>query len=319
MLDEWSIKVRNLVNDINCFLKSPRWKNQYGETIFLSEPDKLTVRRVESPQVTYVLKGICAPASEPRYSYMDITHNTIWLSRSAVEQEYPDLIGDALQECLGVQELREFVKDLLTVERGKVLQRWRQRGLNTSVEPTPPPPVLPVETPPVSPVEPPPILPVEPSPVLPVEPPPVPPVEPPIVVTPPKPPRLPIERDGEEGPEHRELKKKIASNPALLGPGLRFVQEEYQIHPPLKDAADVLLQDQEGEFIPVEIETSISDKEEGLWQAIKYKHLVATQEGIACEKVRSFLVAPSIPEDVKAKCAKYGIEFREISVGAEES
>ena len=43
---------------------------------------------------------------------------------------YPDLIGDALQDHFGINELREFIKDLLltTDLHGATLLNWKRRG-----------------------------------------------------------------------------------------------------------------------------------------------------------------------------------------------
>ena len=61
--------------------------------------------------------------------------------------------------------------------------------------------------------------------------------------------------------------------------------------------------------VTVEVETYISSRNYvGVWQAVKYQHLAAVEYGLPCKEVRSILVAPEIPDDVKRKCEELGIE-----------
>lgn len=118
---------------------------------------------------------------------------------------------------------------------------------------------------------------------------------------------------GGEGDMHLALKQKIAQYPSLCGEGLTLVTKEY-IFLSL-DEVDVLLQDVEGKPHAVEVKPYISKGDyKGVWQAVKYKHLLAVERGLPCAEVRSILVAPRIPDDVQAECRKLGIEPIEISM-----
>jgi len=331
-LDDWSEKMRSLAEDINCFLESPGRKEQRHEEASPKILSELNVRLVEQAQVTYILKSVSVIDPEPRSSYLDSEDSMLWLLRDADKQEYPELIGDALQDYFGVSELREFVKDLLMSERGKVLRRWQQRGLKIEEaklpapeeskrvpEPTMPPKAEPLissgltlneteanVTPAVSPTE---VVASEKS----------------DTITPPRSHQTvtDVREESEErqtrsggggsgeGAEHRNLKEKLAMNPVLLGPGLRLVKVEHKFAS--GDRVDILLEDNNGVPVVVEVETYINPGNElGLWQAIKYKHLIAVERQILCQQARSILVAPSIPDDIKAKCDKFGVEPKEI-------
>ena len=102
-------------------------------------------------------------------------------------------------------------------------------------------------------------------------------------------------------------------NPNLLGSGLTLIQKEFIF--PSKDKVDILFEDSRRSPVTVEIEAHIPPGNEvGMWQAVKYKHLAAVQYEVPCEQVRSILVAPTIPEDIKEKCVPLGIEPREVSI-----
>ncbi|MCX6379004.1 MAG: hypothetical protein NT023_05925 [Armatimonadetes bacterium] len=118
---------------------------------------------------------------------------------------------------------------------------------------------------------------------------------------------------GGEGAEHKALKEKVALTPNLCGQNLSLIDSEYVL--PSGDRVDVLLKNAEGVPIPVEIKPLINTGEySNVWQAVKYKHLIATQQGVPCAQIRSILVAPNIPDDVKAKCLILGIDPIEISL-----
>ena len=317
----WSKKVRNLSADIQAFLKSPRLCNkEYEDVKSVQVLNRLSVRLVEELRTTYKLKGITVSDPEPRPSFLDTTDQevTLWLGLEADDEDYPEFIGDALQDYFDVKELRGFSEDLLIKDRDKVLNRWKQRGLQTDFC------VSPVETGSNEGGE--------------------------------KPSGTFGEgtSDGEdaggsssgghssgtsrggsgghrggtsrggsgghgggggggEGEAHRKLKEHLAHNPSQLGKGLKLVEIEYQFNS--GDKVDILLEDSSGNPVTVEVETHIpSGNSVGAWQAVKYKHLAAVEYGLLCDQVRSILAAPEIPDDVKTKCERLGIEPKLVSI-----
>ena len=319
--ESWSKKVRNLSADIQAFLKSPRLCNkEYEDVKSVRVLDQLSVRLVEELKTTYKLKEITVSDPEPRPSFLDITDQevSLWLGLAADDEDYPELIGDALQDYFDVKELRGFIEDLLTKDRDKVLNRWKQRGLQTDFCVSPP------KTGSNEGEE--------------------------------KPPGPPDEgaSDGKdaggnssddhsggtsgggsgghrggtsrggggghgggggggEGEAHRKLKEHLAHNPSQLGKGLKLVKIEYQFNS--GDKVDILLEDSSGNPVTVEVETHIpSGNCVGVWQAVKYKHLAAVEYGLLCNQVRSILAAPEIPDDVKTECSKLEIDPKQVSI-----
>lgn len=123
---------------------------------------------------------------------------------------------------------------------------------------------------------------------------------------------------GGEGDVHKALKRVIRENPGCVGAGLQFVKEEYEIASGYAGSkVDVLLRDGDGKPVCVECKPSINPGEYGVvWQAIRYKHLLAVEHGLACSAIRGVLVAPHVPDDVKSKCDLMGVEYLEIPVQA---
>lgn len=118
---------------------------------------------------------------------------------------------------------------------------------------------------------------------------------------------------GGESEKHRQLKELIVQQPDLIEPGMHAARMEYEFKS--GDRADVVCEDSSGFPVAVEVESYIPpDNEVGLWQAVKYKHLLAAERGLPCSQVRAFLVGPSIPDCVKEECARLGIEQKEIPV-----
>lgn len=318
----WSKKVRNLSADIQAFLKSPRLCNKEYEDV-KSVLDRLSVRLVEELRTTYKLKGITVFDPEPRLSFLDTTDRevTLWLGLEADDEDYPELIGDALQDYFDVKELRGFIEDLLTKNRNKVLNRWKQRGLQTDFCVSPP------EMGSNEGEE--------------------------------KPSGTSDEgsSDGTEGEDddsisrsegvggirssgghrggssgggsgghgggggggekepHRKLKEHLAHNPSQLGKGLKLVETEYAFDS--LDKVDILLEDSSGNPVTVEVETGFSSgngRYVGVWQAVKYKHLAAVEYGLSCDQVRGILAAPKIPDDVKKKCEQLEIDPKQVSI-----
>lgn len=144
---DWSEKVQNLRPYIHAFLNSPRLCEESDISMFLGnyeEPQKekfakfstnCSVRRVKELRVTYELKGTSVTDPNPRQSFLDVTDQPakLWLGLKENEDDYAELIGDALQDYFGVQELGRFVEDLLTPtkKQDRVLSNWKRKGLET--------------------------------------------------------------------------------------------------------------------------------------------------------------------------------------------
>ncbi len=304
--ERWSDKVRDLRPYIHAFLKSPNLCNrEYKEIKSAQVLDRLSIRLVEELKTTYTLKEISVSDPEPRPSCLDATNQEamLWLGLGADEDEYAELIGDALQDYFDIKELRGFVEDLLTKNREKVLSSWQRRGLRTDF-------CMPSETSPEEgeekPVEPiPEPNPYPPKPQPTPEPSPYPPKPQPI----PKP--SPYPSGGGESEEHRKLKEYLAANPSQLGKDLKWVKNEYVFES--GDRVDILLEDRFGSPVTVEVETEISARNyDGVWQAVRYKHFAAAEYRLSCQQVRSIFAAPKIPDHVRIKCKQLGIEVREV-------
>ena len=349
----WSEKVRNLRSYIHAFLKSPGLCPEQHEEIKSDQIlARLSVYLVEQLETTYKLKDVSVADPEPRPSFLDATDQevTLWLGLEADEADYPDLIGDALQDYFDIKELREFAKDLLPEIREKVIDRWKERGLRIDLC-----------------VSPPEIDSEEDEAKLPQ------PVDKELAETereynnpavdksdPEKPQAGEIVEDsgddnsemvesevrthhrnlgtsgtssrgghwstpsggrgghgsgggGGEKDAHRNLKNYLANYPSQLGEGLEWTATEYRFKS--GDEVDILLVDSSGHPVTVEVETYIpSGNYVGVWQAVKYKHLVAVEYGLPCEQVRSILAAPQIPDNVKSECRRLGIEPREVTI-----
>ena len=332
--DDWSKRVQNLCADIQVFFESPLL---CGEDKSAEILDRVAVYSTEELTVTYTLKGTPVTDQEnPRQSFLDTREHpaTLWLGLGADEDEYAELIGDALQDHFDVQELQGFVEGLLTKARDKVLARWKQRGFRTDLCASPSEPdrdeadeksVKTLEEPESEYPQP---KADESAPQAPqtgsTDSDPEDPSSPGgqrhggagrksrIFGVVPQAPRLPNYRPGGgggEGPAHLELKTYLADNPYLFGEGLELVAVEYTF--PSNDRVDILFEDAAG--IPITVEVETDQPASGIWQAVKYKHLAAVEYGIPCEQVRSILAAPRIPDAVKRECKRLGIEPVEVS------
>ena len=112
---------------------------------------------------------------------------------------------------------------------------------------------------------------------------------------------------GGPGKEHEDLKNDLAHNPSQLGEGLKLVEKEHRFKS--GDRVDILLVDSSGKPVTVEVKPHIaSESDSEVLQALKYKHLAAKDYDIPCKEVRSVLVAPEIPDDIRKKCEQLGIE-----------
>ena len=121
-----------------------------------------------------------------------------------------------------------------------------------------------------------------------------------------------------EGENHRMLKEWIANHPEYLNL-TDVVKTEVEEHFfPSNDLPDIVFTCSNGEIVSAEIETDFPVP--GAYQAIKYKSLMCAEQNLPLNspKVRSFLVAYSIPEDLKGFCDFYGIETVEKRLTEEE-
>ena len=346
-----SEKVQNLRADIQVFFESPLLCGADKSAEVL---DLVSVCLTEELTVTYTLKGTSVTEQEnPRQSFLDTTGHaaTLWLGLGADEDEYAELIGDALQDYFDVKELRGFVEDLLTKNRGKVLARWKQRGLRADLCASPSEPDREDAEEPTKTLEETGSEYAEPE------------ADPSAPQTPQTestdsaedesepstdfPPRDPGRTSspgghrrsvtggrsshyprskpnqsggshrrgggGGEGPAHLNLKTYLADNPSQLGAGLESGDIEHTFQS--NDRVDILFEDNSGNPVTVEVETHIPPGNYvGVWQAVKYKHLAAVEYDIPCEQVRSILAAPRIPDDVKQECKRLGIEPVEVDL-----
>ena len=347
-----SERVRDLYPYIHAFLKSPQLGNE-KESEPAKILTRLSVCRVAEFEVTYKLKGVRVPDPEPRPSFLDSTdlEATLWLGLDADTEDFLELIGDALQDYFGKKELSGFAENLLGKDLDKVLSRWEAKGLDTNLILSPSDanaeedvesPHVPYDEqrPPETQSEDTNIGAHETS------------IEDQTIVDAPgmsgrhenssedeSEPQTPYpntagSRPGGghwssnsgsggsgghggggghgEGERHEELKTFLAENPALLGDGLECEATEYKFSS--QDKADILLKDDYGNPVTVEVESHIpSGNYVGVWQAVKYKHLAAVEYELPCDEVRGILAAPEIPDDVKMKCTQLGIEFKEVS------
>lgn len=117
---------------------------------------------------------------------------------------------------------------------------------------------------------------------------------------------------GGEGPDHQKLKEWIADHPDVLGlTDVSGHQVEYRFES--GDRADLVFEHKSGIYTVIEVETTTPLP--GAHQAIKYRALLCAQKGFPLDshKVRSILVAWSIPLQVATFCTNYGIEFRQYA------
>ena len=135
---DWSGEVQKLSLYIHDFLNSMPQHEEHEKKKSAKVLDRLTVCRTQKLEVKYKLKGISVPDPDPRQSFLDTTNQeiTLWLGTEVDESIYPDLIGDALQDYFGIDQLREFVKDLLLVTDSyidKTLFSWKRRGFQANL------------------------------------------------------------------------------------------------------------------------------------------------------------------------------------------
>jgi hypothetical protein len=119
---------------------------------------------------------------------------------------------------------------------------------------------------------------------------------------------------GGEGPDHLALKQRIAADPAVvLGEtGLRLVATEMPF--PTGDRIDVVLEDQYGRLVAVEVEVDCAaDEVIGPLQCMKYRALLAYRFERDPLEVRMILAAHAVHAVVRAKCSRFEISVIEVT------
>ena len=131
----WSEKVQNLYPYIYDFLNSPNLCKQYREEQAVDILKRLSVHRAQRLEVRYRLNEASVSDPNPRQSFLEKEKGILWLGLEEDEETYPDLIGDALQDDFRIDQLREFVKDLLpSVNLSKTaLLSWKRRGFQADL------------------------------------------------------------------------------------------------------------------------------------------------------------------------------------------
>ncbi len=114
---------------------------------------------------------------------------------------------------------------------------------------------------------------------------------------------------GGESQAHLTLKEYVAANPAIVLGELLVETLTVERTFPTGDHADIVMRDQFGRIIGLEIELDISSGDiTGPLQAIKYRRMLEMVSGIQHGDGRAILVAHSIPEDVRHLCDQYEVE-----------
>ena len=114
---------------------------------------------------------------------------------------------------------------------------------------------------------------------------------------------------GGEGERHRRLKEFIERNPETLklGPGEGKVEHRFVTG----DRVDVVVDLVNGESCVVEVEVEGQSTMVGAHQALKYRALRAGQLD-QTKQPYAFLVAYSIPKNVKKFCKRHGVKALEV-------
>ena len=118
-----------------------------------------------------------------------------------------------------------------------------------------------------------------------------------------------------EGEMHKKIKELIASNPSLYlkEPNLEHIKTEYSFK--TNDRVDILLRDQYGMFVVVEVEPECEKNNHiGSAQCMKYRSLMSFENERKEGEVRAILAAKSISKDVAEKAKRYNIEIKEIDI-----
>lgn len=115
---------------------------------------------------------------------------------------------------------------------------------------------------------------------------------------------------GGEGAVHKALKQYVADHPEVVfgEQGLKHVGTEVVV--PSGDRIDILLRDQIGRYVAVEIEPAQGPGQlDGLCQAVKYRYLACVLHRVDFEASRSALVAFEIHESLEPIAKRYAVEM----------
>ncbi len=118
-----------------------------------------------------------------------------------------------------------------------------------------------------------------------------------------------------EGEMHKKIKELIASNPSIYlnESNLRFIKKEHIFE--TGDRVDILLQDQFGRFVVVEVEPECGKNNHiGSEQCMKYRSLMSFEHNRKENEVRAILASQKISKDVAEKAERYKIETKEIKL-----
>ena len=111
-----------VVRFINTFLESQ------GDTSLYESP---FVKRADQLEVRYEILGILSEPDPEGNTVYDPLSRAVLLDSSVEYEDVPDAVGDALEQALSVQGLREFIKDLWGKKGERlhsVLRRWEKRS-----------------------------------------------------------------------------------------------------------------------------------------------------------------------------------------------
>lgn len=119
--------------------------------------------------------------------------------------------------------------------------------------------------------------------------------------------------EGGESPEHFLLKMYVATNPSKVVNESNIQTFGIEYPYPTGDRADILLVDQFGKVLGVEIEVSINDDQfEGPLQAIKYRYMAEVMTTRKLGDSRAILVAYTVSDKMKSLCKEYDIQCIEV-------
>jgi len=140
-LVDWSHRISLITHYVRAFLH-PQSTKLSGARNTNADPallDRIAVHRTENARVEYALKRMMVEDATPSPSYLDPMTATLWIMERVDVEDYPDLIGDALQDLFGTTQLSHFVSQLLSCNESRLnseIQRWQRKGLNLRATPT---------------------------------------------------------------------------------------------------------------------------------------------------------------------------------------
>lgn len=118
---------------------------------------------------------------------------------------------------------------------------------------------------------------------------------------------------GGEGPDHKQLKNRIAAYPELLGyTDVHYKKKEYVF--PSLDSADVYFSCVSGQHVVVEVKPYSAEKG-AVYQALKYRTLMCAENDlkISDPSVEAWVVAFDIPPAIQNLCKRYSIKTLEVA------